>query len=171
VSERSELDVLIKTTLDDRELSYERTEAGAFLVTLPGEHKLATTCWLVVGDHSLLVEAFFVRRPDENQAAFYRFLLERNARFYGVAFSVDHLGDVFLTGRLPLSAVSAEEIDRLLGCVLSYCDETFDAALEIGFASSIRREWAWRRDRGESLANLRAFAHFADPDRAATRPR
>jgi hypothetical protein len=29
--------------------------------------------------------------------------------------------------------------------------------------SSIRKEWAWRRKRGESLANLRAFAQFADP--------
>ena len=36
--------------------------------------------------------------------------------------------------------------------------------LEIGFGTAIRREWDWRVKRGESLANLRAFAHFADPD-------
>ena len=35
--------------------------------------------------------------------------------------------------------------------------------LEIGFGSAIRREWAWRVSRGESLANLAAFKHFADP--------
>jgi hypothetical protein len=35
--------------------------------------------------------------------------------------------------------------------------------LEIGFGSAIRREWAWRVSRGESLDNLRAFAHFAAP--------
>ena len=70
-----------------------------------------------------------------------------------------------MVGRLPLEAISAAEIDRLLGCVLSYSDENFDAALELGFASSIRREWAWRAKRGESLANLHAFARFADPDR------
>ena len=57
------------------------------------------------------------------------------------------------------------ERDRLLGCVLSYSDENFDAALELGFGSAIRREWAWRVKRGESLANLQAFARFADPDR------
>jgi hypothetical protein len=84
---------------------------------------------------------------------------------YGVHFSLDPVGDVYLTGRLPLSAVSAEDIDRLLGCVLSYSDENFDTALELGFASAIRREWAWRAKRGESLANLQAFARFADPDR------
>lgn len=58
-------------------------------------------------------------------------------------------------GRLPLGAVTEEEIDRILGCVLTYSDESFDRALELGFASSIRREWEWRVKRGESLANLR----------------
>ncbi|HVA59323.1 MAG TPA: YbjN domain-containing protein [Mycobacteriales bacterium] len=158
------LDAVIAAALDDAELHYERPRPGAFLVALAGQHKLATNCWLVVGQHSLLVEAFFVRRPDENHAGFYRWLLERNARMFGMAFSVDRLGDVFIAGHLPLASVSAEEIDRLLGCVLSYADENFDTALELGFAGSIRREWAWRSDRGESLANLAAFAHFADPD-------
>ncbi len=51
----------------------------------------------------------------------------------------------------------------MLGCVLSYSDENFDAALKLGFASSIRQEWAWRIKRGESLANLQAFASLADP--------
>ncbi len=121
--------------------------------------------WLIAGAHSLSVEAFFCRQPDENHEAFYRFLLERNGRMYGVHFSLDPAGDVYLTGRLPLSAVGAADIDRLLGCVLSYADDNFDTALELGFANAIRREWAWRAKRGESLANLRAFARFADPDR------
>jgi hypothetical protein len=56
------------------------------------------------------------------------------------------------------------DIDTLLGCVLSYSDENFDKALELGFASAIRREWAWRAKRGESLANLQAFARFAAPN-------
>jgi hypothetical protein len=153
----------IEAALDSLGLGYENPRPGAYLVKLQGEHKLATMAWLVVGDHSLGVEAFFCRQPDENHAAFYRLLLERNGRMYGVHFSLDRVGDVYLTGRLPLGAVSTEEIDRLLGCVLSYSDENFDMALELGFASAIRREWAWRAKRGESLANLRAFARFADP--------
>jgi hypothetical protein len=56
--------------------------------------------------------------------------------------------------------VSTEEIDRVLGCVLSYSDDNFNTALAIGFESSIRREWAWRLKRGESTANLAAFAQF-----------
>jgi hypothetical protein len=144
-------------------LAAERPQPGSYLVRLEGERKLATMTWLIVGVHSLHVEAFFCRQPDENHARFYRFLLERNGRMYGVHFAVDPQGDVYLVGRLPLGSVTADEIDRLLGCVLTYSDENFNAALAIGFASSIRKEWAWRVKRGESLANLRAFARFADP--------
>jgi hypothetical protein len=153
----------VEAALKALELPYETPRPGAFLVTLPGQHKLATMTWLVAGEHSLGVEAFFCRQPDENHAAFYRFLLERNGRMYGVHFSLDPVGDVYLTGKLPLTSVGEDDIDRLLGCVLSYSDENFDAALELGFGSAIRREWAWRVKRGESLANLQAFARFADP--------
>jgi hypothetical protein len=152
----------IKTALDNLGLAYEQPEPSAYLVRLEGEHKLATLTWLIVGEHSLQVEAFFCRQPDENHAAFYRFLLERNARMYGVHFALDRTGDVYLTGRLPLSATSETEIDTLLGCVLAYSDETFNEALRIGFASAIIREWAWREKRGESLANLRPFADLAN---------
>lgn len=162
---RAELHETIRSALDDGEIAYESPGEGQFFVTLPGTHKLATHCWLVVGPHALLVEAFVVRKPDENHQAFYEFLLRRNSRLYAVAFAIDANGDVYLVGRLPHSVVSKEEVDRLLGSVLEYADGSFDALLELGFASSIRREWAWRKDRGESMANLQAFARFADPDR------
>ena len=153
----------IESALAGLGLVPEQPQPGSYLVRLEGQRKLATMTWLIAGTQSLHVEAFFCARPDENQARFYRFLLERNGRMYGVHFAVDALGDVYLTGRQPLESVSGEEIDRLLGCVLSYSDDNFNAALAIGFESSIRREWAWRVKRGESTANLRAFARFAGP--------
>jgi hypothetical protein len=159
----------IGAVLDRLDVAYEQPEPGAYLLRLAGEHKLATMTWLIAGQHSLQVEAFFCRQPDENHAAFYRFLLERNARMYGVHFALDATGDVYLTGRLPLAAITEPEIDRLLGCVLAYSDETFNEALKIGFGSAIRREWAWREKRGESLANLRPFASLIG-DRAAPPP-
>jgi hypothetical protein len=131
-----------------------------YVVTLPGVRKLATTVSLVVGRHTLSVNAFVVRRPDENHAAFYRWLLERNTRLPGVAYAVDRLGDVYLTGRLPLGAVTPEEVDRLLGAVLEGADGAFNTLLELGFAESIRKEYAWRVSRGESTRNLDAFAHL-----------
>lgn len=146
------------------EVSYEEAQPGAFLVRLEGQHKLVTMTWLIAETHSLHVEAFFCRQPDENHAEFYRFLLERGSRMFGVHFALDQVGDVHLTGRLPLSAITPDEIDRLLGCVLSYSDENFDQALMLGFASSIRREYTWRVKRGESLANLRAFTKVTGQD-------
>ena len=156
---------VVESALEASELTWESDSPGSFVVTLPGQRKLQTVAALVVGAHAFTVEAFFMRRPDENADQVYKFLLGRNAKMYGVSFAVDQVGDVFIVGHLPLAAVSADEVDRLLGCVLTYADENFNHALELGFATSIRREWAWRVSRGESLDNLRAFASFADPDR------
>src|SRR4249920_2800267 len=105
----------IEAALTELGLSYESPRPGAYLVRLEGQHKLATMTWLIVGAHSLAVEAFFCRQPDENHAAFYRFLLERSGRMYGVHFALDPVGDVYLVGRLPLNSVSPDEIDRVLG--------------------------------------------------------
>jgi hypothetical protein len=164
VTDAPEAGAAVAAALAELGRAYENPRPGAYLVKLEGQHKLATMTWLIVGAHSLGVEAFFCRQPDENHAAFYRFLLERNGRMYGVHFSLDPVGDVYLTGKLPLASVTVADLDQLLGCVLSYADENFDTALELGFGSAIRREWAWRAKRGESLANLRAFARFADPE-------
>src|SRR5512142_236609 len=124
-------------------LDYENPRPGAFLVKLAGQHKLATMTWLVAGKHSLGVEAFFCRQPDENHEAFYRFLLERNGRMYGDHFSLDPVGDVYLTGHLPLSAVSADDIDRLLGCELRHGPGTrlrLRDQAGVGLAGQARRE-------------------------------
>ena len=147
----------LTSILDELGVAYENPEPGAYLVRLEGHNKLVTMTWLIAGEHSLQVEAFFCRQPDENHPTFYRYLLERSARMFGVHFALDSTGDVYLTGRLPLSVITEAEIDKLLGCVLSYSDEAFNEALKIGFSSAIRREWAWREKRGESLANLRPF--------------
>lgn len=148
------------------DLEHEEPDPGTFVVTLPGEKKLKTAVSLVVGAHSLSVNAFVARRPDENHEAVYRWLLERNTRLYAVAFALDHLGDIYLSGRLPLHAVTADEVDRLLGAVLEAADSSFNTILELGFSSAIRKEWAWRLARGEPTWNLEAFRHLApdDPD-------
>jgi Putative bacterial sensory transduction regulator len=153
---------LIQKVCADRELPCEPTGEHSFAITLPGTHKLKTVCNLIVGEHALRLEAFVMRQPDENREELWAWLLRRNARMYGVAFSIDTAGDVYLTGRVSLTGLDEDEVDRLLGSVLTYADESFDTMLEIGFGTAIRREWDWRVKRGESLANLQAFAHFAD---------
>ncbi|MEU2085207.1 YbjN domain-containing protein [Streptomyces albus] len=152
----------IEETLSDAGLEWESPSEGTYVVTLPGTRKLKTTCSLVVGAHSLSVNAFVVRNPDENHAAVHRWLLERNTKLYGVAYAVDRHGDIYLAGRLPLAAVTPQEVDRLLGSVLENADGSFNTLLEMGFASAIRKEHAWRTSRGESTRNLDAFRHLTE---------
>jgi len=147
--------------LDELGVAYEVSPQGSLVVVLPGTHKLKTTVNLIPGEHSLRLEAFVIRHPDENHEGVWAWLLRKNARMYGVAFSIDGNGDIYLTGRLPFHAMTAIDLDRLLGAVLSAADESFDALLELGFAEAIRREWAWRISRGEPTENLRAFRHLA----------
>lgn len=147
----------VRETLKSSELEFTEHRPDVFEVDLPGEKKLKTTCRLEVGEQALSVHAFVARHPDENHEAVYRWLLERNLKLYAVAFAVDHNGDIYLDGRLPRHAVTPDEIDRLLGAVLSYADESFNTILELGFATSIRKEWEWRLSRGESTRNLEAF--------------
>ena len=146
-------------TATDIEFQETASETGetTFSFSLPGERKLQTPVRLDVGRHALGVHAFVCRRPDENFEGVYRWLLEKNLRLYGVAFALDHHGDIYLDGRLPLGTVTSDELDRLLGAVLTYADESFNTILELGFATSIRKEWEWRNLRGESTKNLEAF--------------
>jgi hypothetical protein len=152
---------VVREHLTDSEIDFKEaaSETGetTFSFSLPGERKLQTPVRLDVGRHALGVHAFVCRRPDENFEAVYRWLLEKNLRLYGVAFALDHHGDIYLDGRLPLATVTSDELDRLLGAVLTYADESFNTILELGFATSIRKEWEWRTLRGESTKNLEAF--------------
>lgn len=145
--------------LQSEEIDFEQ-DGKSFLITLKGEKKLQTHCALIVGDHSLSINAFVIRKPDENEAQVHHWCMSKNASMYGLAFAINQLGDIYLVGRLPLAAVNAQELDRILGSVLQYSDSSFNPLLEIGFANAIRREWAWRLSRGESLSNLEAFAHL-----------
>ncbi|MCV7087204.1 YbjN domain-containing protein [Mycolicibacter hiberniae] len=165
---RDEVQELVETTLRAAELTYTPTPGShgglpGLVVELPGERKLKTNTILSVGEHSVRVEAFVCRNPDENHAGVYRYLLKRNRRLYGVAYTLDNVGDIYLVGRMSLSSVTAEEIDRVLGQVLEAVDFDFNTLLELGFATSIQKEWEWRVSTGQSLKNLRAFEHLIEP--------
>jgi hypothetical protein len=155
---------VVRDYLATQEFTWDEVGNGVFTAELPGERKLKTPVRLEVGPHAFSVHAFVCRRPDENHERVYRWLLERNLKLYAVAFAVDHLGDIYLDGRLPLQAVTPDELDRLLGSVLTYADESFNTILELGFATSIRKEWEWRISRGEPTHNLEAFRGWLESE-------
>ena len=150
--------------LDAEGLEHDRPEPDRFVIVLPGRHKLRTTVSMVVGPQALSINAFVARRPDENAEGVYRWLLQQNTRMLGVAFALDGLGDIYLVGRVPTGGLGPEDLDRLLGSVLRASDDSFNTILRLGFASSIRKERAWRESRGESTVNLEAFAELTDDE-------
>jgi Putative bacterial sensory transduction regulator len=159
----AELARVVEEYLEESGLEWERgARDGELVVTLPGERKLRTVASMVCGDQALSVSAFVVRNPDENHAEVYRFLLRRNLRLPGVAYAVDRSGDVYVTARVPAAGVDADYLDQLLGVVLTAADEPFNELLALGFLTSMRKEWEWRVDRGESLRNLEAFRHLLE---------
>ncbi|MFJ4697251.1 YbjN domain-containing protein [Streptomyces sp. NPDC088768] len=158
-------DAVLTAFLKDTELEWESPEPGAYVVKLPGTRKLSTTLSLLIGKHTLSLQAFVVRHPDANEPAMHRWLLEHNLKLYGVSYAIDRLGDIYLTGRLPLAAVTPAELDRLLGSVLEAADGSFNTLLELGFADAIRKEYAWRVSRGESTRNLEAFGRLTGEGR------
>lgn len=151
---------IIRETLHDSKIAFEELDIKTLLVTVPGEKKLYTNVIFKVSDKTLSVNAFVIRKPDQNTERVYEWLLRHNANMYLLSYATNELGDIYLVGRLPIELVNRGEIDRILGVIHEYCDSSFNILLELGFADAIRREWAWRISRGESLANLEAFKHL-----------
>ena len=152
----------IRDFLVERDIESTLADGNTFVVQLPGEKRLKTACHLTVARESVRVEAFVCRRPDEDFEKVYKYLLRRNRRMYQVAYTLDNNGDIYLVGRMPLVAVTEEELDRVLGQVLEAADHDFNIIIETGFHTAIRREFQWRVTRGESLRNLEAFRHLTE---------
>ena len=82
---------VVAVALTETGIEYHRRDTGQFLAMLAGTQRLRTHCWLVVREHAMFVQAFVCRKPDEEHEAVYRFLLQRNARLYGVHYMLDRI--------------------------------------------------------------------------------
>ena len=151
---------ILRESLNEANIQHEMLDDTTVLVTVPGEKKLYTNVIFKLSDKTLSVNAFVIRKPDQNIDKVHDWLLRHNAANYLLSYAINELGDIYLVGRLPIAIVTKEEIDRILGAIHEYCDASFNILLELGFADAIRREWAWRVSRGESVANLEAFTHL-----------
>ena len=165
----SEAHRLIETAVKEAELDYAMHDSQtgglpSIVVAVPAERRFVTNTVFTVSVHGVRIEGFICRNPEENHQGVYRYLLRRNRKLYGLAYTLDNLGDIYLVGRMALESVTAEELDRIFGQVVDAVDRDFNALLELGFRSSIQKEWKWRVSRGESLKNLQAFQHLVDDD-------
>ena len=146
--------------LAEQDLNHELAGEKTVVVSLPGVNKQFVNVALTVGETIFKIESFVARNPDENHEAVYRWILEQNRKLLVINYCLDHLGDIYLSGTLPVSTVDLGQIDQLLGVMLQTSDNSFNVLLELGFKSAIEREWAWRTSNGMDLAHLQAFSHL-----------
>ena len=130
------------------EQEVERVGDKGWLTVLAGERKRTIPVYLELGDHTLVIESFFMTAPDERHDEVYRYLLQRNLRTYTLRFALYEAGDIMLVGVIPRHAITAEELDRTLGQLLTVADDSYWAAIRMGFTGYIEREQAWREKVG-----------------------
>lgn len=103
-------------------------------VRMVGEEKDFTTVWLTLGQRTLRYETYVMPAPEENLTAVMEFVLRRNDQLVGAHFSIGAEDALYLRGEVPDVAVTADEIDRVLGTVYTTVEATFRPLLRMAFA-------------------------------------
>ncbi len=104
-------------------------------VRMIGEEKDFTTVWFTLGQRTLRYETYVLPAPEENQAAVMEFVLRRNDHLVGAHFSIGAEDALYLRGEIPDTAVTADELDRVLGTVYTTVESNFQPLLRLAFAS------------------------------------
>lgn len=94
--------------------------------------------WLIADTHAVTVEAFVLHVTADcaDPAPLHRLLLLRNLRLRDVHFALDEVGDVFLTGSLPHSAIDAGTVDRVLGEVVARLEADQDTLVRAAYGDA-----------------------------------
>ena len=110
-------------------------DAQRWYVRLRGDEKEHITVWLTLGQRTLRYEAYVMPAPQENITQVYELALRRNEKLVGAHFAIGVEDALFLRGELPIVAVGADEIDRVVGSIYAYAEQSFPAMIRLGFAS------------------------------------
>lgn len=116
-------------TSDDTPLGEPR-----WYVRLVGEEKDFITVWLTLGQRTLRYETYVLPSPPQRGDEVRDLLLRRNDELVGVHFSIGAEDAVYLRGVIPDTAITADEIDRILGTVYTTVEANFRALVLLAFA-------------------------------------
>lgn len=117
-------------TSDDTPLGEPR-----WYVRMIGDDKDFITVWLTLGQRTLRYETYVMPAPEEHQDEVMEMLLRRNDQLVGAHFSIGQEDAVYLRGEVPDTALSADELDRVLGTVYVAVESSFRGLLRLAFAS------------------------------------
>jgi hypothetical protein len=104
-------------------------------VRMLGEAKEHTTVWITLGQRTLQYEAYVMPAPVDNVAEVYEQALRRNERMVGAHFAIGVEDALFLRGELPLVALTEAELDRVIGSLYAYVEQSFPSLIRLGYAS------------------------------------
>jgi Putative bacterial sensory transduction regulator len=115
----------------------DRGEPGErkWYVRMRGEHKEFITVWLTLGQRTMRYETYVMPAPAEHVAAVHELALRHNERLIGAHFAIGVEDALFLRGELPVVAVDEAELDRIIGSLYAYVEQTFPSLIRLGFAS------------------------------------
>jgi len=114
-------------------------ELARWYLRLRAEEKDFVTVWLTIRQRTLQHEAQVMPAPEVNVRETFEYLLRRNAELHQMRFALGAEDAVYLVGEVPVSAVTEDELDRIVGSSLAYVDDCFPTAMSIGFAGRYRR--------------------------------
>ena len=114
-------------------------ELHRWYVRMRGDEKAVIRGWLTLGELSLRYETQVMPAPEVNVQACYEYLLRRNSDLHGMRFCLGPEDAVYLVGQTPIRLLDVEELDRILGASLAYCDECFPTAMSIGYSGKYQR--------------------------------
>ena len=73
-------------------------------------------------------------KSQQSLAEVYEQVLRRNTRLVGAHFAIGVEDALFLRGELPLSSLCEAELDRVVGSLYAYVEQSFPALIRLGFA-------------------------------------
>lgn len=113
-------------------------EDPRWYVRIAGEAKEHITVWLTLGQRTLRYEAYVMPAPLDHVAEVYETCLRANQRLVGVHFAIGVEDAVFVRGEVPLAALDAEELDRVIGTVVATVEDFFPTLIRLGQARHFR---------------------------------
>jgi hypothetical protein len=104
-------------------------------VRLVGEEKDFITVWLTLGQRTLRYETYVLPDPPEHRDEILELLLRRNDAIVGAHFSIGDEDAIYLRGEIPDTAVTADELDRVIGTIYTTVEANFRSLVRLAFAS------------------------------------
>jgi hypothetical protein len=118
----------------------ERVTPSFWYVRIPGTNRSWIPIEIDVGERSVKLTSHVIIEPDEAHADVYAFLLRRNHRANGAAYSIDGKeGVLCLVTRIEHETLTDERLDEAVGTIVQETEEVFRTILAVGFASRFKK--------------------------------